>query len=111
MSNTKVTPSDFEAEARGILVRYGVKVIERGAGTPMNEEIAVAVSALTHLHQQEMLKQYKKVNRFEVIDETSRAYVKGSIYGTPVSVDLSLQDDDRTLKVFVTNLSNSKEKS
>jgi len=61
MTNTKATPSDFEAEARGILVRYGVKVIERGAGTPMNEEIAVAVSALTHLHQQETMKEEKKL--------------------------------------------------
>ena len=42
-----------------------------------------------------------KVDRFEVVDETGRAYVKGSIYGTPVKVELSYQDDDRTLKVFV----------
>lgn len=41
------------------------------------------------------------VDRFEVIDDTGRAYVKGSIYGTPVKVELSYQDDDRTLKVFV----------
>lgn len=42
-----------------------------------------------------------KVDRFEVIDETGRAYVKGSIYGSPVKVELSVQDDGRTLKVFV----------
>ena len=42
-----------------------------------------------------------KVDRFEVIDDEGRAYVKGSIYGTPVGVELSLQDDGRTLKVFV----------
>lgn len=42
-----------------------------------------------------------KVDRFEVIDDEGRAYVKGSIYGTPVRVELSLQDDGRTLKVFV----------
>lgn len=41
------------------------------------------------------------VDRFEVIDDTGRAYVKGSIYGTPVKVELSYQDDDKTLKVFV----------
>ena len=46
----------------------------------------------------------EKVDRFEVIDETGRAYVKGSIYGSPVKVELSYQDDDRTLKVFVTAL-------
>lgn len=43
-----------------------------------------------------------KVDRLEVIDETGRAYVKGSIYGSPVKVKLSYQDDNRTLKVFVT---------
>ena len=42
-----------------------------------------------------------KVDRFEVIDETGRAYAKGSIYGSPVSVELSYQDDGKTLKVFV----------
>lgn len=42
-----------------------------------------------------------KVNRIEVIDETGRAYVKGKIYGTPVKVNLSIQDDGQTLKVFV----------
>jgi len=45
-----------------------------------------------------------KIDRFEVIDKTGRAYVKGSIYGTPVKVKLSLQDDGRTLKVFVEEL-------
>lgn len=43
------------------------------------------------------------VNRIEVIDDTGRAYVKGAIYGTPVKVTLSYQDDGRTLKVFVSN--------
>lgn len=47
--------------------------------------------------------QLNKVDRFEVIDETGRVYVKGSIYGSPVSIKLSLQDDNRTLKVFVTS--------
>lgn len=57
--------------------------------TQIDEAVAAAVS---------------KVDRFEVIDDTGRAYVKGSIYGTPVSVELSLQDDGRTLKVFVRQL-------
>lgn len=42
-----------------------------------------------------------KVDRIEVIDETGRAYVRGSIYGSPVTVKLDYQDDGRTLKVFV----------
>lgn len=45
-----------------------------------------------------------KVDRFEVIDETGRVYVRGSIYGTPVKIELSYQDEDRTLKVFVSQL-------
>ena len=43
-----------------------------------------------------------KVDRFEVVDEHGRAYVRGSTYGTPVRVELHYQDDGRTLKVFVT---------
>lgn len=43
----------------------------------------------------------EKVDRFEVIDDTGRAYVKGSIYGSPIKVDLSYQDDGKTLKAFV----------
>lgn len=43
-----------------------------------------------------------QVNRIEVIDETGRAYIKGELYGTPVKVELSLQDEGRTLKIFVT---------
>lgn len=42
-----------------------------------------------------------KVDRIELIDETGRAYVKGSIYGSPVRVELSYQDNMRTLKIFV----------
>lgn len=37
-----------------------------------------------------------KVTRFEVITEEGRVYVR---YG--INVDLSLQDDGRTLKVFL----------
>lgn len=61
-------------------------------------------TALTQLLNSEVEKAVKKVNRFEVIDETGRAYVKGSIYGSPVKVELSYQDDGRTLKVFVAQL-------
>lgn len=41
------------------------------------------------------------IDRLEVIDDTGRAYVRGSIYGTPIKIELSVQDDGRTLKVFV----------
>lgn len=42
------------------------------------------------------------VTRFEVIDRTGRAYVR---YG--VSIELSYQDEGRTLKVFVEDSSSS----
>lgn len=38
-----------------------------------------------------------KVDRFEVIDETGRAYVREG-----VSIELSYQDEGRTLKAFLT---------
>lgn len=41
-----------------------------------------------------------KVDRFEVIDHTGRAYTTGT---TPISIKLDYQDDGRTLKVFLTN--------
>jgi hypothetical protein len=42
------------------------------------------------------MKETQRVTRFEVIDEHGRAFVR---YG--VAVELSYQDDGRTLKVFV----------
>jgi hypothetical protein len=49
----------------------------------------------------EQTRKAEQVDRIEVIDETGRVYVKGSIYGTPVKVELDYQDEGRTLKVFV----------
>jgi hypothetical protein len=45
------------------------------------------------------LQQMKCVDRVEVVDETGRAYVCGA--GKVKSIGFSLQDDNRTLKVFV----------
>lgn len=39
------------------------------------------------------------VNRVEVIDETGRAYTKWE--ETPFTVQMVLQDDERTLKLFL----------
>jgi hypothetical protein len=39
-----------------------------------------------------------KVTRFEVIDDSGRVLVR---YG--IKIELSFQDDDRTLKVFLTS--------
>jgi len=47
----------------------------------------------------EDLVKMKSVNRFEVIDETGRAYTKYLDKGE--GIKYSLQDDDKTLKVFI----------
>jgi hypothetical protein len=50
----------------------------------------------------EELQRMKGVNRFEVIDETGRAYVKYLDKGE--GIKYSLQDDNNTLKVFIDKL-------
>ncbi len=47
----------------------------------------------------------KRVTRVEVIDETGRAYTMWDV----TNVELSLQDDERTLKLFVTHKSPTRE--
>ena len=47
----------------------------------------------------EELQRMKSVTRFEVIDDTGRAYVKYRNKDEKIKYDL--QDDDRTLKVFI----------
>ncbi|MDA8977455.1 hypothetical protein N9F71_00380 [bacterium] len=47
----------------------------------------------------EELEAMNKINRLEVIDQTGRAYVH--YLGENESVRYSLQDDNRTLKIFV----------
>jgi len=49
------------------------------------------------------LEKMKIVNRFEVIDEDGRAYVRG--IGKVKNLKFSLQDDDCTLKIFVNDKS------
>jgi hypothetical protein len=48
------------------------------------------------------LEAMKGVNRFEVIDEDGRAYVKYLKEGEGIAY--VLQDDDKTLKVFIDKL-------
>ncbi|MDH3042594.1 hypothetical protein QEN40_16580 [Gordonia alkanivorans] len=46
------------------------------------------------------MSEYEKVTRFEVIDHTTGG--RGRVYSRhDVSIELSYQDDGRTLKVFV----------
>lgn len=70
--------------------------VKEGSNFPLNDLMA--------LIQKAELEATSKVDRFEVIDDTGRAYVKGSIYGSPVKIELSYQDDGKTLKVFVKEL-------
>jgi hypothetical protein len=49
----------------------------------------------------EEIQKMKSVNRFEVIDDTGRAYTK--YLKDEEGIKYSLQDDDRTLKVFIDN--------
>jgi hypothetical protein len=48
------------------------------------------------------LETMKRVTRFEVIDDSGRAYVKYLKEGEGIAY--VLQDDDRTLKVFIDEL-------
>lgn len=52
----------------------------------------------------------KLVDRFEVIDEDGRVYAKGPMYDSPVDVELSYQDEGKTLKVFITDKIEIKER-
>lgn len=72
---------------------------DRNYNLPYIQEQLTSVSSSPSKEQDPL----SNVDRLEVIDETGRAYVKGSIYGSPVEVELSYQDDGRTLKVFVKN--------
>lgn len=67
-------------------------------GNPIRDFLDEAMQLI----QQRDYQRLSAVDHFEVIDETRRAYVKGSIYGSPVKVELSYQNDGKTLKAFVT---------
>jgi hypothetical protein len=54
------------------------------------------------LYDGDELQKMKNVTRFEVIDETGRGYVK--YLKDEEGIKYSLQDDDRTLKVFIDEL-------
>lgn len=50
----------------------------------------------------EELMSMKQINRFEVIDSTGRAYVK--YLDSDEGIKYTLQDDNKTLKVFIDNI-------
>lgn len=47
---------------------------------------------------QSLVSKLNRVTRVEIIDETGRAYVNCAVTG----LDFSFQDDDKTLKLFIT---------
>ena len=49
----------------------------------------------------ELDEKYKEVNRVEVIDENGRSYVN---WKKDNKIELSLQDDGKTLKIFITQI-------
>jgi len=66
-----------------------------------SKEIASEYCGFTkgYLQCQEDMADISKVTRFEVIDENGRVYVKNSLYNC--HLELSYQDDGKTLKVFI----------
>jgi len=46
------------------------------------------------------MKYLKNCTRVEVIDENGRSYVN---WNKDNKVEISMQDDDRTIKIFITN--------
>lgn len=100
MTPTPLTNEQLRAEI--------TKIIGSAADYVQGDQLMALFNAsLTAREVESQSSQTAKVNRLEVIDDTGGAYVKGSIYGTPVKVELSYQDDNRTLKVFVSALQQS----
>ena len=66
------------------------------------KELEIAITTYTVAYKkgytqcQEDMADTQKVTRFEVIDKNGRAYTQRDC-----KVELSYQDDDRTLKVFI----------
>lgn len=60
------------------------------------DEVVHELVSFTEKAIKESREDTSTVTRFEVIDETGRAYVRYD-----VAVSVSFQDDDQTLKVFV----------
>lgn len=99
-----MTHKSIDPTIEEILDRYRMKynyAVEMRNPEGVNKALPEATTQIKDLINKAVLNSVSKVDRVEVIDETGRAYVRGSIYGTPVKVELSLQDDGRTLKVFV----------
>ena len=42
-----------------------------------------------------------RITRFEVIDETGRVYVRDPSVSGPIKIAVAIQDEGRTLKIFI----------
>lgn len=97
MTHTSKEPHTDDLRDIQKRIEFGFENNHLVGSTDVGEILDQILALVDHTVRQ----QTEKVDRFEVIDDTGRAYVKGSIYGSPVKVELSYQDDGRTLKVFV----------
>jgi hypothetical protein len=95
----KNSPTDLELRRLVIQVASGLQT-----DVMTHREAIEEITRIIKDREAALLSRIEAVDRIEVIDDTGRAYVKGGIYGTPVKVELSYQDDGKTLKVFVTEL-------
>lgn len=94
----------MKIDAREKVIKAASRILH--SPTASKEEKAVAASALTQKMRDTEFKS-ANVTRFEVIDETGRAYVRSDVLegGSGINVSLSYQDNGRTLKVFVSKRS------
>jgi len=76
-----------------------VKEIEQLASEHILSENGQLGFVLGYIQCQEDMADNSKVTRFEVIDENGRVYTKHNC-----TIELSYQDDNRTLKVFINSL-------
>lgn len=72
--------------------RFNEKMVKSGGLT--SDQLAIMAKSA----KKELIEDLSKVTRIEVIDENGRSYVNKSPYN---KVELSYQDDSRTLKVFI----------
>src|SRR5688572_13584436 len=93
------TPGD--APRRGEVVKPRSQVNNEVTGTwTKRERIGLRDNEIKTLRAKSAP---KEITRFEVIDETGRVYVRDPrASGGQFEIELSYQDDGRTLKVFVT---------
>ena len=69
--------------------------------TPMKKGLTKALQDTIKDTEERVIGEVEKVNRVEVIDDTGRAYVN---WEDKLDVKLDIQDEGRTLKIFINKL-------